>query len=431
MAVAPGTGGQFDGTYVSAPHHYCVGILGRGPAHVVLDGFTFETPGVTGVYVEASHVTVRRSWFRGCHAGVTGNYTDKPPAPVSKDDAYGKEYITMRLDPVSQARAASDIVIEYCDFTQFPTFEDAVDSIRAHGRTGMARKSAHPGGGGLPTDHFKYEIGIAARIARNWVIRHNLVHSVFDGLSCHAVSASQGLRVEENVFQGVVDNGVESEDHAQDLHLVRNVFVDNFMPFSYQPIRGTPWPGPVFFVQNVVTYTSQYRDVWSGYRTRKVFKIHPFQWKGKITWLPHMAGAEGEQPVPEPGLVVAHNTVLFPGGLLGIPANWPHQRYVNNLFVVSRTDRSIEGSQFRCNAVAPAAAGEPGPSKETAGNGGFVLPNQAAARLDAKLRPTDGSPLRDRAVPVPQANLNLADIGAVQTKDTWYPLAVGPLACKE
>jgi hypothetical protein len=65
MAVAPPTGLQREGTLVGAPQHYCIGVLQPGDAHVVFDGFTFETPGVAGVFTEANQVTVRRCWFLG------------------------------------------------------------------------------------------------------------------------------------------------------------------------------------------------------------------------------------------------------------------------------------------------------------------------------------------------------------------------------
>jgi len=111
MAVAPPTGLQREGTLVGAPHHYCFGVLEPGDAHVVLDGFTFETPGVAGVYVEANQVTVRRCWFLGCRTGVVGNYQDE-----TTTDPTGTDYFSMRLDPVEQQRAAASVTIEYCDY---------------------------------------------------------------------------------------------------------------------------------------------------------------------------------------------------------------------------------------------------------------------------------------------------------------------------
>src|SRR4029079_1677540 len=93
MAVAPATGTRFDGTFITKPEQYCFGVLGEGDSYAVLDGLTFETPGVAGVYVEANRVTVRRCWFGGCRTGVAGNYADMPPAePLPADASYGTEH---------------------------------------------------------------------------------------------------------------------------------------------------------------------------------------------------------------------------------------------------------------------------------------------------------------------------------------------------
>src|SRR5690606_23312765 len=138
-----------------------------------------------------------------------------------------------------------------------PAYDDAIELLSdPEVRVAVARdwllywprKSA----GGLPSERFKYEIGIASRIGRDWIIRRNHIHDALEGLSCHAVWASEGLRVEENVFERLLDNAVETEDHAADMHVVRNVIMDVLEPFSFQPLRGPPWPGPVYIIQNIV-----------------------------------------------------------------------------------------------------------------------------------------------------------------------------------
>ncbi len=439
VAVAPATGTRFDGTFITEPHHYCFGVLGKGSASVIIEGISFETPGVAGVYSEANDITVRRCWFKGCRTGVAGNYADSLPAkPVAVDAPYGSEFSQSRLDPERQASSASNIVIEYCDFTQYPTFEDATEALQQGLKMNsiFLRKAVGKSGGGnsgLPSDHFKYEIGIAARIARGWVIRRNYVHSVLDGLSTHAVSASQGLRIEENVFDGVTDNGVECEDHAEDMHVTRNVFVNNFMPLSYQPISGPPWPGPIYFTQNVVINTPKSASIWQQTKTLGVFKFHAFYWKnwGRKKTDPEVLKNEGiQQKVPDPGLIVANNTILFSGGRLAIPSSKgiPNQFYFNNIFAADYPDKGNDPVQFKSNVAVPATAGQAGPGKEVIGEGGIVLLDQAALKLDKDLRPIVGSPLCGKAVAVPAAGLKLSDIGAIQAGDTWYPLKVGPLS---
>lgn len=441
MAVAPATGTHYDGTFVTKPEQYCFGVLGEGDAHIVLDGLTFETPGVAGVYVEANHVTVRRCWFRGCRTGVAGNYVNLPPEePLTADALIGAEHHLSRFDPDRQRRSAADIVVEYCDYTQYPSYEDSAELI-AQGLASDAvfiRKGAGKSEGGnlgLPSNHFKYEIGMTARMARNWVIRRNYVHNVFDGLSCHAVSASQNLRVEENIFENVIDNGVETEDHAQNMHITRNLFLNNFMPLSYQPLCGPPWPGPIFITQNIVMNTPENGPIVQKKGGVIVFKIHAFNLKnfGREKTDPIVVkNKDVQQRVPDPGFIVANNTILFPEGRLGMPPEnkMPNQLYVNNVFATDAPDKGISSSQFKNNAVAPATRGQPGAGDTAAGNGGIVLPDVTALGLDKELRPRAGSPLQGKAVPVPEAGLKLRDLGAVQTGDTWYPLQVGPHAAK-
>ncbi len=438
MAVAPATGSRFDGTFITEPHQYCFGVLGKGSASVIIDGISFETPGVAGVYLEANDVTVRRCWFKGCRTGVGGNYADLPPVnPVAVDAPYGTEFCLSRLNPASQASSASNITIEYCDFTQYPTFEDATEALQQSSKKSsiFMRKAVGKSGGGnsgLPSDHFKYEIGIAARIARGWVIRRNYVHSVLDGLSTHAVSASQGLRIEENVFEGVTDNGVECQEHAMDMHISRNVFINNFMPFAYVPIAGPPWPGPIFFTQNVILNTPEYAAIWQQTKLLGVFKFHAFYWRnwGRKKTDPEVVKNEGiQQKVPDPGLIVANNTIFFPEGRLAIPSSKgiPNQFYFNNIFAADFPDKGNDSAQFKSNVAVPATASQPGPSKEAIGEGGMALPDLGALELGKDLRPTAGSPLCGKAVAVPAAGLKLSDIGAIQAGDTWYPLKVGPL----
>ncbi len=429
MAVAPHTGEQLDGMQVTAPEHYCFGVLEGGPAYVVIDGFTFETPGVAGVYVVASNVTIRRCWFFGCRTGVVGNYVDSAAATMSGENDLETKYASMRLNPESRANAAAEILVEYCDFTQFPAFEDCVDAIRdpAVGfRYAWIRKGEGPRG--LLSNLFKYEIGFVARVARNWVLRRNNVHSVFDGLSSHAVSAAQNLIVEENRFEGMIDNAVETEDHAENVWIVRNEIVDAFMPVSYQPLRGQPWPGPIYCLQNIMVDSPEHRDLWSADTSRVVFKIYPFQWTRREAALPHMAG---QKDLPHyargVGLIAAHNTVLLRNTTISTPRNrLENQRFVNNMFALDRPGPKGVASRYDNNVCAPATMGARGPTEIAAANGKLVSVEELL--LDGAFRPRPESPLANAAVPVPEAGLDLPNIGAQQPGDTWYPLKVGPLA---
>lgn len=442
MAVAPPTGLQREGTLVGAPHHYGIGILEPGDAHVIVDGFTFETPGVAGVYTEASHVVVRRSWFRGCRAGVSGNYQDQLTT-----DLTGSDYFAMRLDPAGQRRAASHVTIEYCDYSQFPAYDDAVEVMTSPLRR-LAQMDplvmwTRKDNRGLPDQRYTYETGIASRVGSSWIIRRNHIHDAFEGLSCHAVWASIGLLVEENVFERLLDNAVETEDHAADMTVRRNVITDVMEPFSFQPLRGEPWPGPVRFVQNVIVNTTGQIDVWLPPRPhpRGAFKmgIKTNTWERN----PHLAGQQRprEFHLTPPGIVIAHNTVIFPGGRLITPqgdARVPIRgvKFYNNIlaadYLVS-LDPQRPGFysghfEFAGNAVAPATPGKPGPGTIPAEKAGRLYSSVAAMGLDASLHLKPDSPLRGAAHPVADVPLALSDLGALQPGDSWFPLQVGPLA---
>lgn len=447
IAVSPPTGSRFDGMLVGEPCHYGIGVLDPGDAHVVIDGFTFETPGVAGVYVEANHVTVRRCWFQGCRAGVAGNYRDRLTT-----DPLGLDYMSLRHDPETRDRSASQITIEYCDFHQKPSFDDAVELMGLLDKSASEdevygafwhRKAAEKG---LPNDHYKYEIGMVSRAASNWSLRQNYIHDAFDGLSCHAVSSSLGMRVEQNVFERLLDNGVESEDHAEDMHIFRNVFIDNFSPVSWQPIRGRPWAGPIYITENIMFNTPLYQDLWidAGFTIRPILKIGVTQksWKR----VPHLLEDKRmEATVPGDGLVVAHNTAVFKGGrtlalIGGLGVDLQNVHIYNNAFVAAylwdlRPERDLPPGHldFRSNVVAPSFPGQPGPGSVVAGEKGRVLASSDALMIDQNFRPIcdktkEESPLCDTAIRGAGMGLDLPNIGAIQPGATWYPLSVGPAA---
>jgi hypothetical protein len=447
MAVAPPTGSRFDGTLVSQPYHYGIGVLGPGDAHIIIDGFTFEVPGVAGVYTEANDVTIRNGWFQGCRTGVAGNYKDR-----TTTDPEGKDYFSLRYDPSVLDLSASRIVIEYCDYHQEPAFEDAVElmkefanstrdshpDIEAFYKPFWHRKSVNHG---LPGQTFGYEIGIAARIGSDWVIRRNHIHDTFEGLSCHAVSASRGLQVEYNIFERILDNAIETEDHSSNMHIYRNVIVDVFMPFSWQPIRGTPWPYSIFFTENIIYNTPENQNLWEdiGFRARGLFKIGVKM----ETWerVPHMVGTlYAPVTVPGSGLVLANNTILFPGGSLvttqgGREMPVHNVNIINNIidteFLLSlKPDADLKENHFyfENNVVYFSALSDTGPARIVAGKSGKMLKTPNAASLDKHFMPVSGNNVYHPADSIPDVCRKYMYIGAIQPGDDWFPPEVGPAA---
>lgn len=281
-------------------------------AYVTIKGITFETPGVYGVYTTASSVTVQDCWFFGCPYGVGGN-NSKEAQLVDADP-----YVT-----------ASDVIIERCEFTEKSTYNDAMELLKLRQGTDdpvvwqdiWHRKAT--GERGMPEDVIGYETGIAHKIGRNWVIRHNYIHDIFEGLANDSMSYSVRAKICRNVFARICDNGVETENHARAAFIYQNVFLDVFEPFSCQPIDGYKtleninWPGPVDFYENVIANTpGEKTDTWANSPSdaRSAFKIgmHEINWQR-----PHMID-EPTAPLAFSGngLSIYNNTVYFPKGRL-------------------------------------------------------------------------------------------------------------------
>lgn len=386
---------------------------GNQPVHVVLDGITFETPGRDGVSLEASAVTIQNCWFVGCPYGVRGsNYGEAQDPGAGLFDT------------------ASDIIIQSCEFTEESSYNDAMDLLELRkdaGQTGEITDIWHrktSGNYGLPAGGINYETGLASRIGRGWIIRNNYIHDIFEGLANDGMNESVDTLIYGNVFSRICDNGVETENHARNASIYRNVFKDNFMPFSYQPLKGLPWPGPIYFYQNIIANTEGVEQgFWDVAHTRRAaFKIG-------------ISGQNNATPplvVPPPGALFYHNTVFFPGGnlieLMGyktIPLE--NAVFENNLFLNDDFSRTLDMDgvfEFKTNLVYFTGID----ADVAAAGGGTILANRDAFGWtdedngDFSLEP--GSP----AIGAGGSYTNFSDLGAIQQGDTWYPLSVGPNA---
>lgn len=402
-------------------------IPGKGPAHVVIEGITFETPGDSAIYTEADAVTVRDCWFFGAPYAVRGTHTGQ-----------------------TTGAGASDIVIEHCEVAEFSTYDDATELLRAAGiKPGERapwsaiwhRKTT--GRYGLPSGTKNYENGIAVRMGSGWIIRHNYIHDIFEGLANDGMSNATDVRIHDNIFARICDNAIETENHARDVHIYRNLFLDVFEPFSYQPHDGPPWPGPIYFYQNVVANTPELAEVWrpAPHSRRGLFKlgISLKNWSdGRNAGVPRSSLA-----APAPGLLFFNNSLYFPGGrfltLMGsrdVPI--ANVQFAHNLIATDHVlslqpgyDLPSGFFSFRNNLTASATPGEPGPGELLAGEDGRAYPSVDAlgwtdpSAHDFHLRAD--SPALDRGGAVTGSPVPVfKDIGAIQATDTWFPPRVGP-----
>ncbi|MBC2603405.1 hypothetical protein [Puniceicoccus vermicola] len=431
MAVGPRTGGGFAGNAYNGPLFYNLGLLERGENHVIIDGFTFETPGFTGVYCNGSHVTVRHSWFLGCRSGVSGR-------KESSDATTTSNYIT----------------IEYCDYSQYPAFEDALELMRS-AKKGSSKSlpiywwSRKGNGAG---SNMTYETGMTNLTGKGWVLRNNYIHDAFEGLSTWAVRWSMDLEIYENVFERLVDNAIESEDHASGMVVRDNLIVNVIEPLSWQPLGGKPWPGPVFIFRNVIR-----SDAWlnelvvnsSGW-TPGWFKAGAPSGNWEAPWNDHMKGLSRDSVrAAGEGVVVFNNNVFFPLGYF-LTRVQPSSRqfenffFYNNLVLASAfgkaPDETMPVAEFMHNVwieyIPSDEAGESSVQGSVfSGEGGIALSCVGKSCRESYEQKyflngscwvgLSGSPVPQAALVYPGAD-SIHEIGASFDGKSWESPVVGP-----
>ncbi len=418
MKAAPAGGGSGATRRMDAPFDANFAVRGAGPAHVILDGFTFETPGLCGVFVESGEVTVRNCWFIGCRTGVAGRVA-----------AAGK--------------STDDVTIERCDFTQEPVFADVEDIVaRVNARRAAGTPVPKLGTnfwsvrGGTTT----YEYGLALHVGARWKILRNYIHDGVDGLSHWSLGAARDVEIAFNTFERLVDNGIETGDHCGTLRAHDNYLADVFEPFSWDPKGGTPWPGPLTFDHNVVTSTVRGGKLWLGLGVRPgciELNCADTNWSK-----PEMQNVP-KTPVKIPGgLTVHNNTIILPLSdfftFTGLPfRRIDGVRVLNNLIVTRELTPAryheaadLSGMEFDGNLVAPASddapradrrlAGPKGRVVERASEFGLTAPSRRNFKLEAK------SPALEAGVAAADLPGLSRDIGAVARGASGVHEAAGP-----
>lgn len=286
-------------------YNLCIGAYGSSAAtsgaaadsyYVDIEGFTFETPGNTGILLRASDVTVKNCWFRGCRTGIRG-------AARSEADKIYSENIT----------------IENCDYSQYPIFDDTREIINTLGQEGGFSWWLRKGTKEF-SKVFNYERGgIVTYMGEDWAIRKNKIHDCFDGISCMAMlkyknnSAevpAENIEISGNIFENCVDNAIELENHGKNIEIFDNDFENNFIPLSYQPLNKTPWPTNIRIYKNVIHNTRDFNDLFSVTAGKKtaVFKIGI-----EVTESNGFESEPEEFVITEDGVKVFNNTIVFPG----------------------------------------------------------------------------------------------------------------------
>lgn len=220
---------------------YNFGVITEAEAYVQISGFTFETPGWTGVFIRSNNVTVSNCWFRGCMAAVTGG----------------------RYHMYDTGFQSNNITVENCDWTHWPLVEDAYDKLRQPEQKFSYRYYWWCCKADVRGLHDHEAGGFCLNIGQDWVIRYNNVWNVFEPMSgaCsdgpyvtnklepgvtsranEIVNSADGVQIYGNLFKSCLDNAIELENRTRNFDIHDNEFVNIFLPISWQPLSGPPWP---------------------------------------------------------------------------------------------------------------------------------------------------------------------------------------------
>ena len=367
LKVAPaGTGRRAD-----KPTDANFSIATAGPANVVLEGFTFETPGLCGVAVTSGGVTVRDCWFLGCRTGIAGR-------------------------PAEDGKSTDDVTVMRCEFSAAPVFAD-VEEIAARART-PARPGAlpiklspyfwtiHTGGPAA------YDFGLVLNAGARWKILGNYIHDAVDGLSHWSLTDAKDTEIAGNTFERLVDNAIESGSHCGRLDAHDNFITDVFQSFSWDPKDGLPWPGPLNFHHNTVTSTVRGAKLWAALGLPpSCFELNC----ADANWEPARMKDVPTSPVkiPGTGLTAYNNTILLPTGDFFSFTGLRYRRiegvrFFNNLTVTRSLtpDRyhdaaDLSGMEFDGNLAAPGLPDAKGPGTRFAGAHGKVVDDAAKLGL--------------------------------------------------
>jgi hypothetical protein len=394
MMVGAPNGGGDTGKLISTPTCANFIINQAGSGNVIFDGLTFETPGVAGIATKANDITVQNCYFIGCRTAVYG-----------------------LGDASVAATAINNVVVQYCEYSLFPAFDDMSDEIE----TAYANPSVPLAAffwWQRKTIPYTYELGFVLGVGANWKIRNNYLHDVVDAISGWGTTYSVNLEVSNNVIARTVDNAVEcGKNHMVNMLVHDNIILDSFEAITYQPMEGTPWAASITVSHNVIADTGYNANPWKHMpweRGAFKFVIDPSNWV-----FPYMTGVStAAMSIPGTGFTANNNTVLQYNGNIftmgGIdPMKLSNVHMINNLFVsyysfalASRNSTTFNFSGFDCQGntvAAPGSSNASGAGAQVGGPNGHYLQLDSQANLVSpttyNFSPASNSPLLGAGVP--------------------------------
>lgn len=248
---------------------YNIGIITDEPANIVLYGLTFEAPGFASVYIRSSDVKVSNCWFVGAACGVKG----------------GSRY-------TSDKYVTKNVTVEYCDWTQSPVFEDAMELVAENYDNPLARarstywflRKVTAGTPSYLSSTYSYESGgFTGSMGENWVLRNNYIHDCFDGISWYSnwlytdsypdgtfgrEVSGKNHKMYENRFENCIDNAIELEFNANGFDIHHNEFVNSPDSVSVQMGRGQPFSTNIYFHHNLIYNEYDWAADWYKYASK-------------------------------------------------------------------------------------------------------------------------------------------------------------------
>ena len=290
---------------------YNFAIIPEKEAYVVLYGLTFETPAFTGVYVRGSDAVVSNCWFEGCANAVCGG------AKHDRDE-YSSDRVT----------------VENCEWHSWPVSVDMYELMNEEG-SDINSLTATWQVKNQPYSINCFEVGcLVGKAGDDWIIRNNYVHDTLDALSFFAWSkynemisgrsrnvTARRAQIYGNRFENLLDNGIEIESRASDMDIHHNEFINNYEPFSSQPLNGTPWSENIKYHHNLIWASPEFVEMYAQKANSRtsIFKIcfnQIINWE--FPWMeaePFKLGPSRPARTlsfPDRGVDIYNNTIYYP-----------------------------------------------------------------------------------------------------------------------
>lgn len=318
---------------------YNMAVWTEGPTYVNIEGFTFEVPGTCGLYVRGDNVNVRNCYFRGCRIGVYGGVSHYYEGIITKD-----------------------VVVEHCDFTQYPTmYDDACYNKELHWENPeIAEREKEPNyywGAKNKVVRMDYETAAFINGAGyNWEVCNNYTWETFEplGQRFHVTGmeyieeegetyrvwmSGSNHKIHHNRFEKSVDNVLELENHATEIEFYNNECIDVLNAISWQPGDGEPLPKNCYIHNNLFYNSEENVKYWGG---GSPFKMgHKKESYDAIRYLKVGRWRQPNQStvinkhwfVDDKGIQIYNNTMVMPEGqVLANMGSWDSDnRYTGKL----------------------------------------------------------------------------------------------------